>query len=170
MKDFNKDVDQILQHGIAVRYYHSDNPEDKVVLKEWVFWSARYQTKIIIPRWFVYDGASVPYFLRSVVSKAGPSEIASLPHDFGYTLAAYHPDEIILDRKDWDLILKDFCEQQGMSWRRRQYTYTAVRSGGYFAYNSPDKMFFCPEEYKEWYRQEYSYLDIPINNGSYKII
>jgi hypothetical protein len=170
MIPFDRSKDQILQHGISVRYYHGNSPEDKIVLVPWVLWSARFQIKIIIPRFFIYDGASVPKSLRSIVSKAGPLEIASLPHDFGYTLPAYHLDETVLTRKDWDLILKDFCELEGMSWRRRQYTYYAVRLGGYFAYNNKDKTFFCPDEHKDWYVQEYSYLNIPKENGDYLIL
>ena len=95
---FDPSKDAILKHGVVVRYYHSNNPEDKVVLNEFVFWSARFQTEIIIPRWFVCDQGSVPYTFRSIVSKAGPMEYASLPHDFGYTISVYHPHKINLKR------------------------------------------------------------------------
>lgn len=167
---FDKTKDQILQHGVLTRYYESDNPEDKVVLHEFRFWSARYQCEIIVPRWSIVDGASVPKLLRSIVSKAGELELASLPHDFGYTIGTYHPEQKRLTRKDWDNILKDFCYQQGMPKRKVWYVYSAVRAAGGIAYNNPDKTFFCPEEHKDRYIQEFSFMDIPKENGEYFII
>lgn len=167
---FDPTKDDILQHGMIVRYYHSESPEDKVVLKEFIYWSARYQTEIIIPRWFVCDQASVPTAFRSVISKAGPMEYASLPHDFGYTLPAYHQGSIKLDRGDWDKVLKDFLDQQGMSKTKRWLSYMAVKLGGNVAYDNSDKMFFCPDWNKQHYIDHYYYLDIPFENGEYKVI
>lgn len=166
---FDPEKDTVLKHGLAVRYYHSNSTEDKVILKEFIMWSARYQTEIIIPRWFVCDQGSVPTAFRSIVSKAGPMEIASLPHDLGYTLPAYH-ESLKLDRKDWDKILKDFLGQQGMVSRKQWYSYLGVRVGGYTAYKNETKMFFCPDWNKQWYIDEYDYLDIPFENGSYKVL
>lgn len=169
--EFDPEVDQILQHGVSVRYYEG-SPEDKVVLKEFIFWSARFQTFIVIPRWFIYDGASVPKAFRSIVTKAGPLEYASLPHDFGYTIPAYHPEFKGLDRGQWDLILEDFCKQQGMSWRKRKYTYLAVRAGGSGAYSAgtDEKLFFCPEEHKQWYLDEYRSFNLDPENGDYILV
>lgn len=167
---FDPKDDQILQHGLSVRYYEGKSPEDKVLLKEFIFWSARFQKSIVVPRWFVYDGASVPKAFRSIVSKAGPLEYASIPHDFGYTLPAYHPDFKGLKRKDWDLILQDFCKQQGMKWRKYKYTYLAVRAGGSGPYRDTDKLLFCPEEHKGKYLKEYQDHNINPENGAYLLV
>jgi hypothetical protein len=160
----NKEVDQILQWGVSVPYVHSESPEELVVLKPWVFWSARLQKTITVGEWFVYDGASIPRALRSVVTKAGHIKIPAIVHDALYCLPAIGGTAAV-SRKQSDEVLYDFCLQQNMPKWRAWLVYAAVRSAGWLRYSRKEKRIWCPENQKSFYKDSYSYLQLSDGNG-----
>jgi len=162
--------DQILKYGIVVPYVQSSNAEEKVVIDEYIFWSARLQSPIVIPVWFLTDLASIPKVFRTIVSKAGKTEIPSLPHDFGYAInGCQQPSTPTVSRKEWDGVLLDFCKQQEMGWVKRTLVYTAVRAGGYFAFKSEGDM-FIPKVHRKFYIQRWPKLSLSEDVGDYIVL
>lgn len=152
---FNPQEDQILKYGVVCPYDLSSKRGKWVVLDEYIFWSARIQSPIIIPRWFITDLMSIPEIFRWFMDKDDQMSLASLPHDFGYsTSRSTH-----LERSDWDLILLDFCKQQRMSWLKRNIAYAAVRLGGWYGWSNKKKDLFIPDYHKKWYINNYNKLN-----------
>jgi len=168
----NPDKDQIIKYGIFVPYVQSKNPEEKVVIDEYILWSARLKSPIVIPRWFLTDLASIPRGFRGIVSKSGETEIPSLPHDFGYALNGYkkHLDrQPRVSKSEWDLVLYDFCKHQNMSLLLRGLVYSAVWAGGWFAFKSEGE-FFIPRSHREFYIKQWPLLQLDINDGDFIIL
>ena len=164
--------DQILKWGIYVPYIYSDNPEEKVVIDEFVLWSARLKSPIVIPRWFLTDLASIPSIFRSIVTKSGELEIASLPHDFGYALNGYKrnlPVPPVVTRDQWDLVFKDFAKQQKMGVFTRTLAYLAVKLGGGLAFRSENEM-FIPKQHRYFYMEQWAKLQLDIEDGKFIIL
>lgn len=165
---FDRNEDQVLEWGLTVPYMNFENDrkrrEDKVVLKPYIFWSARLQIPIVIPTWFVTDGASIPRLARPIIPKASQVRLPSLPHDFGYctkTLGGKVP------KGDWDLVLRDFCQLFGMSDIGSYAVYAAVKVGGRRAYNNTEKRVFLENQKRDWYIDRYYYLNLDRENGKY---
>lgn len=164
--------DQIIKYGIFVPYVQSENPEEKVVIDEYILWSARLRSPIVIPRWFLTDLASIPQGFRTIVSKSGETEIPSLPHDFGYALNGRKEHlnvQPIVTRKEWDLVLKDFCKQQNMGWLLRELVYSAVRAGGWWAFKSKGEL-FIPKAHREFYVKQWPLLKLNVDDGQFIIL
>jgi hypothetical protein len=90
------------------------------------------QGKIIVPRNFYSDGASVPRMFWSFLSPFGSYFKAALIHDFLYSKDSekYYP----FDRKTSDLIFKEAMFNLGIGWAKRETIYRAVRLGGWASF------------------------------------
>ena len=161
--NFNPLKDQILKRGLLDTYSLSDKSNEWIVLEDYIFWSARLQTPIIIPRWFVTDLSSVPRGLRWLVSVNERHRLASLPHDLGYAKESGDRHT----KHDWDNILKDFCKQQGVSWWKTGLIYASVSMFGGFAYKRGNRVMFAPMEHREWYRDTYPKYNLNTEAGKF---
>ncbi len=84
--------------------------------------------RITVPAGFETDLASVPRALWSILPPFGKYMPAALIHDYGYITQAR-------SRKETDLIFRESMKVLGVSWRRRNVMYWAVRAGGWLPWN-----------------------------------
>jgi len=100
--------------------------------------------KYIIPKGFVFDGASVPKFLASWLSPVGILLIGGLVHDYVYKYevllkAGKKSTSEKMTQKEADQLFRDInIEQNGihvLNWA----AYLALRSGGFVAWNKHRK-------------------------------
>lgn len=162
---FDPSKDHILKRGLIDPYDLSDNPEEWVVLDDYIFWSARYQTEIIIPKWMKTDLSSIPKVLRWFISVNERHRLASLPHDFGYALGK----ESKLGKDAWDNILYDFCKLQGVGAIKRSLMYTAVKIGGHAAFGKGSD-WLIPLTHREFYIKNFPKLNLNLSNDTYKVV
>ena len=98
----------------------------------------------IIPKGFVFDGASVPKFLASFLSPVGVLLIGGLIHDYAYKYAALKPKNdkdalLIVNQKEADIIFRDInIEVNGFHFLN-YLAYWALRIGGFVAWNGHRK-------------------------------
>jgi len=168
MNDISPDKDFIIKRGLIDPYTLSDNPDEWVVLSDFIFWSARIQDIVIVPRWMKTDLASIPKIFRSFISVNERHRLPSLPHDFGYSIAGLsHP------RSTWDGILKDFCKHQEVPLWKTFTIWGAVRLGGWLIWNkNKDKDvndMFIPLEHRKWYKKEFPILKLNTNIPNIRI-
>jgi hypothetical protein len=103
--------------------------------------------KYVIPKGFVFDGASVPKFLASWLSPVGVLLVGGLVHDYGYKYETLYTK----DKGDWkdncgwktqkdmDIIFRDInIEQNGFHFLN-YLAYWALRIGGFAAWNGHRK-------------------------------
>lgn len=163
---FDPSKDTILKRGIIDPYTLSPKENEWVVLDEFIYWSARFQKQIVIPRWMVTDLASIPQIFRFLISVNERHRLASLPHDYGYIFA----ETTEHSRKEWDKILKDFCKQQEVSWWKTQAIYAAVRAGGWWAWRTPAERDFIPLEHREWYVENFPQLVLSTQISEFMVV
>ena len=101
-------------------------------------------TKYIIPKGFIFDGASVPKFLATFLSPVGVLLLGGLVHDYAYKYAALKPalkkdDLLILDQKKADKIFRDINIEINGFYFLNYLAYWALRLGGWFAWNGHRK-------------------------------
>lgn len=98
----------------------------------------------VIPKGFVFDGASVPKFLASFLSPVGVLLIGGLIHDYAYKYAALKPKNdkdalLIVNQKEADIIFRDInIEVNGFHFLN-YLAYWALRIGGFVAWNGHRK-------------------------------
>lgn len=159
---FDPTKNVVLQRGLFDVYDLSDNPDEWFVLKEFVFWSARLQEVIIIPRWMVTDLSSVPKSLRWLVSVNERHRIPSLPHDFGYKFS----DEVKSDKAVWDSIFLDFMTVYKVATWKKYLMYLAVKLGGRSSWLDVG-MKFIPLEDRIYYQSLHRGLKLDTKQGYY---
>lgn len=112
------------------------------IVKDWHFELNGKQ--YVIPKGFVFDGASVPKFLASWLSPVGILLLGGLVHDFIYkyetlVLKGQKKCEPNMTQKEADQIFRDInIEQNGihiLNWA----AYLALRAGGFVAWNGHRK-------------------------------
>lgn len=164
--DFDCTKSCILKRGLIDPYDLSPKSNEWVVLDEYIFWSHRIMRSIVVPRWFVTDLASIPRIFRPLISVNEQHRLASLPHDLVYTLQALNQSNI--SRKEADLILRDFCELQGVHAVKQYAIYWAVRAGGWAVWRRNEKQMFAPMDHRLWYCKEFrGTLSLDVNDGEY---
>lgn len=159
---FDSKEDRLLKRGLLDIYELSDNPDEWVVLDEYIFWSSRLQSIIIIPRWMVTDLASVPKGFRWLISVNERHRIPSLPHDFGYKFS----DELKSSKEDWDNVFNDFMKVFGTSTWKRYLMYMAVKVGGKSSWED-NSVKFIPKEHRLVYKDLHKHLNLDIEDGKY---
>lgn len=97
----------------------------------------------IIPKGFVFDGASVPKFLATWLSPVGVLLIGGLVHDYAYkyeTLQTKAGKTIgKLSQKEADIIFRDINIEQNGFHLLNYLAYWALRLGGFVAWNGHRK-------------------------------
>lgn len=104
---------------------------------------------ILVPKGFIFDGASIPKFLRSLVSPTGVLFIPGLIHDYGYQygmLITIPPGGGLFDRVTWtedqeffDNLFRKMAKQiNGMNWLDNT-AWASLRAFGFIAWNKHRK-------------------------------
>lgn len=97
----------------------------------------------VIPKGFVFDGASVPKFLATWLSPVGVLLIGGLVHDYAYkyeTLQTKAGKTIgKLSQKEADIIFRDINIEQNGFHLLNYLAYWALRLGGFVAWNGHRK-------------------------------
>ena len=89
------------------------------------FWNrAGNITKIVIPRGFTTDLASVPRVFQSIIPKLGHHIRPAIVHDYCYEGFTN------LDRREADAMFLEGMQQTKVGWLRRNVMWLAVRVGG----------------------------------------
>lgn len=81
-----------------------------------------------VPAGYTTDYASVPWFLRWLMSKAGRHGYAAVVHDYCYSQVARDPQKF--DRAISDVVFLFVMKRMGVPWWRRWGAYLAVRLFG----------------------------------------
>lgn len=89
---------------------------------------------IVVPEDFVYDKASIPRIAWWWLPRDDAKIlIAALVHDYLYVTQQIEQDWIT--RKEADEIFYALIRDAGMRWTKAKLAYSAVRAGGWVAYN-----------------------------------
>ena len=97
----------------------------------------------VIPKGFVFDGASIPKFLRTFFSPVGVLLMGGLVHDYAYKYACLKRTGkgglLILDQKRSDEIFRDICIEVNGFYTMNYLAYWSLRLGGWVAWNGHRK-------------------------------
>ena len=97
----------------------------------------------IIPAGFVFDGASIPKFLRTFFSPVGVLLMGGLVHDYAYKYACLKRTGkgalLIVDQKRADEIFRDICIEVNGFYTMNYLAYWSLRLGGWVAWNGHRK-------------------------------
>ena len=114
------------------------------LLEDWTFQLPNGAPKIVIPKNFIFNGASTPRLLWSLLTPTGLLLIPGLIHDFAYRygyLWALNPNGEAYkygegkDRSDWDKVLGEVGKDvNGMAWITWCVQF-ALFIGGWAAWN-----------------------------------
>ncbi len=113
------------------------------IAKDWNF--SLDGEKYVIPKGFVFDGASVPKFLASWLSPTGVLLVGGLVHDYAYkyTVLLKKGKKSTTDpmtQKEADALFRDIgIEQNGFHFLNK-LAYWALRIGGFVAWNGHRKV------------------------------
>jgi hypothetical protein len=111
-----------------------------VIEEDWDF--TLNGVEYIIPKGFVFDGASVPKYFRSWLSPMGVLLIAGLVHDYGYKHARLQwkfdsfPDPHVYTQKHFDVMFRDIAIEVNGFTIINYIAYYALRLCGWWAWNS----------------------------------
>ena len=98
----------------------------------------------VVPAGFVFDGASIPKFLRTFFSPVGVLLMGGLVHDYMYKYAACKPNEegaplMLVNQKDSDRIFRDINIEVNGFYTMNHLAYWSLRLGGWVAWNGHRK-------------------------------
>jgi len=107
-------------------------------------WNFRLNTmEYMIPKGFVFDGASVPKYFRSWLSPMGVLLMAGLIHDYGYKYARLKwrdgHTSVLHDQKYFDEIFREVAIADNGFKVINFIAYYALRLGGWWAWNGHRK-------------------------------
>ena len=115
------------------------------IVKDWHY--SLDGVNYVVPKGFVFDGASVPKFLASWLSPVGVLLVGGLVHDYGYKYETLYTKNKgdwkdncgWKTQKDMDIIFRDInIEQNGFHFLN-YLAYWALRLGGFAAWNGHRK-------------------------------
>ena len=102
-----------------------------------------YGNEYIIPAGFIFDGASIPKFLRTFFSPVGVLLMGGLVHDYAYKYACLKRTGkgalLIVDQKRADEIFRDICIEVNGFYTMNYLAYWSLRLGGFVAWNGHRK-------------------------------
>ena len=111
------------------------------VTKDWRY-TVNGQT-YVVPKGFVFDGASVPKFLATWLSPVGVLLMGGLVHDYAYKYAALMKsgDRVLvpLTQKEADVLFRDICIEVNGFKLMNYLAYYALRLAGFVAWNGHRK-------------------------------
>ena len=98
----------------------------------------------IIPAGFIFDGASIPKFLRTFFSPVGVLLVGGLVHDYMYKYAALKRTDkkgslLLVDQKRADEIFRDINIEVNGFYFMNYLAYWSLRIGGFVAWNGHRK-------------------------------
>lgn len=112
------------------------------IVKDWHF--TIRGINYVVPKGFVFDGASVPKFLASWLSPVGVLLVGGLVHDYAYKYqvllkkggkeTSHH-----MTQKEADIIFRDINVEQNGFHFLNYLAYWALRLGGFVAWNGHRK-------------------------------
>ena len=120
---------------IPIKIHHEDDAGNIITLLDNL--TVIYDYKVItIPEGFRSDGFSTPRILWSTISPAIDQRTlrAAICHDY-----IYRVQPAGWTRKDADLMLYQFCREDGLSWWPAQKAYYGLRLFGGTAWNDSAK-------------------------------
>ena len=124
--------------GIAMWLLSTRNWE---ITKDWKY--KIDDKEYIIPAGFVFDGASIPKFLRTFFSPVGVLLMGGLVHDYAYKYACLKRTGkgalLIVDQKRADEIFRDICIEVNGFYTMNYLAYWSLRLGGFVAWNGHRK-------------------------------
>ncbi|MBW8883110.1 MAG: DUF1353 domain-containing protein [Asticcacaulis sp.] len=91
---------------------------------------------IVVPKWYVTDFASVPWYGQSVIDPQGPTARAAIIHDYLYAIGEKGK------REEADAIFYRAMIAFGVSELQARIAYNAVRTGGEHGYGLKDDWMF----------------------------
>lgn len=112
------------------------------ITKDWHF--SINGENFVIPKGFVFDGASIPKFLHTWLSPVGVLLMGGLVHDYAYKYTVLLKKgkkgaSNIMTQKEADIIFRDInIEQNGFHFLN-YLAYWALRLGGFVAWNGHRK-------------------------------
>ena len=95
-----------------------------------------------MPAGFVFDGASIPKFLRTFFSPVGVLLMGGLVHDYAYKYACLKRTNgglHLVDQKKADEIFRDICIEVNGFYTMNYLAYWSLRIGGFVAWNGHRK-------------------------------
>ena len=117
------------------------------MMEDWYF-TMQDGTTVLIPKGFIFDGASVPKIMRSLLSPTGVLFLAGIIHDYAYkynklisadfdihgrrTLTDYHPNA---GKLFWDGVFCDVAKQTNKLKVIDSASYYMLACFGFFAWN-----------------------------------
>ena len=114
-----------------------DDPTLKVHGDDWrlvlpLFYMRSDHTMIVVPSGFVTDLASIPRVFHPLIPVNGKHRAAAILHDYLYETQT-------MSRAKADSIFLEAMEACGVRWTQRVVMYSAVRIGGWIAWNARKK-------------------------------
>ena len=112
------------------------------IVKDWHY--SLDGVNYVVPKGFVFDGASVPKFLASWLSPVGVLLVGGLVHDYAYkyTVLLKKGGKVTSDsmtQKEADVIFRDINIEQNGFQLLNYLAYWALRIGGFAAWNGHRK-------------------------------
>lgn len=114
----------------AVEWIQSGRSDLKVrLLRPFTFHRKHRQEDITVPKGFVFDGASIPRLLWTLVGSpmTGRYRDAAIIHDWLYNVSRRVPRSPRRDRKDADRVFYEAMRANGVGFERATIMYWAVR-------------------------------------------
>ena len=98
----------------------------------------------VVPAGFVFDGASIPKFLRTFFSPVGVLLVGGLVHDYMYKYACMKRTDtkgslLVVDQKKADEIFRDINIEVNGFYFMNYLAYWSLRIGGFVAWNGHRK-------------------------------
>ena len=113
------------------------------IAKDWHY--TLNKTNYVVPKGFVFDGASVPKFLATFLSPVGVLLMGGLVHDYAYKYAALlkkgtaKENATPLTQKEADIIFRDICIEVNGFKLLNYLAYYTLRLAGFVAWNGHRK-------------------------------
>lgn len=103
----------------------------------------------VIPKGFVFDGASVPKFLATFLSPVGVLLVGGLVHDYIYRYTCLvkkgqKETSPLMNQKEADIIFRDICIEQNGFHLLNHLAYWSLRIAGFVAWNGNRKKNLVP--------------------------
>ena len=113
-----------------------------IIAKDFVF--KLDEVEYVIPKGFVFDGASVPKFLATWLSPTGVLLIGGLVHDYAYKYTVFlkkgkKETSSVMTQKQADELFRDINIEQNGFHLLNYLAYWALRLGGFVAWNGHRK-------------------------------
>jgi len=131
------------------------------VMEDWLYLLPGTNIRVVIPKTFIFDGASIPRPLWGVLSPTGLLLVPGLVHDFGYRYdylwvrddnGQYYRYEERAGRRIWDKLFYQIGDDingmsmlDGMAWG-------ALGLGGWLAWKK-NRQRHAPELYPKGYKE-----------------